>query len=31
MVILMRAYVRQGNRRRALATYECCARNLREH
>jgi DNA-binding SARP family transcriptional activator len=30
-VILMRAYTAQGNRRQALATYERCARNLREH
>jgi DNA-binding SARP family transcriptional activator len=29
--ILMRAYARHGNRRRALATYERCARNLRLH
>ncbi len=29
--ILMRAYARHGNRRRALATYERCARNLRMH
>jgi pentatricopeptide repeat protein len=29
--ILMRAYARQGNRRKALATYERCARNLRMH
>jgi DNA-binding SARP family transcriptional activator len=30
-VLLMRAYARQGNRRLALASYERCVRNLREH
>ena len=29
--ILMRAYADQGNRRRALATYDRCVRNLRAH
>jgi DNA-binding SARP family transcriptional activator len=29
--LLMRAYVRQGNRRHAMATYERCVRNLRMH
>ena len=29
--ILMRAYAHLGNRRRALATYERCMRNLRLH
>ena len=29
-VILMRAYAAQGNRRQVLATYERCARNLRD-
>jgi DNA-binding SARP family transcriptional activator len=29
--ILMRAYIWQGNRRQALATYDRCVRNLRTH
>lgn len=29
--LLMHAYARQGNRRLALATFERCERNLREH
>jgi LuxR family transcriptional regulator, maltose regulon positive regulatory protein len=29
--LLMRAYSRQGNRRQALATYDRCVRNLRQH